>query len=248
MHLIELLFQKNQLSGRKHVTPLGWVLFGIGVLFVGALIFGWYRQITGNVNMLEPNSSIALAEVVETAEPATPQNPHANNEAPNWTFRIVKTPLGVDAVEAPPEVTKAVLSDFDAALDGWDAHKFDLDYLKAHASDFFSGRQLTRMQGMLDWMQQEKHAVALHEYELLPLGRSVQYAPNGTQAVVIEYIAAGKTYEYDLKTRAQLDEQEIPDRIVMTEMSYDSSASRWKISRIALSMDLQTKKVFWQDR
>lgn len=248
MHLIELLIQKNQLSGRRYITPLGLVIVGIILVFTGAFALGWYRQITRNVSSLETNPAVTLAQVVEAAGPtiAPPQN--VNGDTLGWTVKIVKTPLGVDAVEAPPEVTAAVLHDFDAALDDWDAHKFDLAYLQKHAPNYYSGRQLERMQGMLKWMQQEKHAVALREYQLLPLNRSVQYAPNGTQAFVIEYIAAGKTYEYDLKTRAKTDEQDLPDRVVMTEVSYDHAAKRWKISRLALSMDLQTKQVLWQDQ
>ncbi len=248
MHLIELLIRKNQLSGRRSIAPLGWVVIGIAVLFLGTVVLAWYRQITRNVSPLDMNQIVTLIQDSQANALPTPHMQTTNNDAPSWTVQIVKTPLGVDAVQAPPEVTKAVLSDYDAALDDWDAHQFDLEYLKVHAPDYFSGRQLPRMQGMLDWMQQEKHAVALHDYKLLPLGRSVQYAPNGTQAVVIEYIAAGKTYEYDLKTHAHLDEQELPDRIVMTEMTYDTAAKRWKISRIALSMDLNTKQVLWQDQ
>lgn len=248
MHLIELLIHKNQLSGRRSIAPLGWVLIGIGVLFVGAFLFGWYHQITRNVAPLEMNQIVSLVSDNQATAFPTPQQISINSATPSWNLQIVKTPLGVDMVEAPPEVTKAVLRDYDAALDDWDAHKFDLNYLKAHVSDSFGGRQLERMQGMLDWMGQEKHAVPLRGYQLLPLGRSVQYAPNGTQAVVIEYIAAGKTHEYDLTTRTEVDEQELPDRIVMTEMTYDSAAKRWKVSRIALSMDLQTKQVLWQDQ
>lgn len=248
MHLVELVIQHNSLSGRKHVTPLGWILVCIIALFVGALAFGWYRQITRNVNVIETMPSVAMAQVDETAAPTSTPPPSAKNEAPNWSVKIIKTPLGVDMIEAPREVTAQVLKNYDEALDDWDAHKFELDYLKTRAPEYFIGKQLSRMQGVLNWMQQEQRTVALRDYKLLPLERSVQYAPNGTQTFLIEYIAAGKTYEYDLKTRAKVDEQDLPDRIVMTELSYDEEANRWKISRIALSMDFNTKQILWQDQ
>ncbi len=248
MHLVELVIQRNPLSGRKHVTPLGWILVCIIALFVGALAFGWYRQITRNVNGLETMSLVAMAQVDETAVPTSIPTPSAKNDAPKWNVKTIKTPLGVDMIEAPLEVTTQVLKNYDEALDDWDAHKFDLDYLKSRAPEYFIGKQLSRMQGMLNWMQQEQRTVALRDYKLLPLERSVQYAPNGTQAFLIEYIAASKTYEYDLKTRAKLDEQELPDRIVITELSYDAAVERWKISRIALSMDFNTKQILWQDQ
>ncbi len=248
MHLVELVIQHNSLSGRKHVTPLGWVLAFIVALFVGALAFGWYRQVTRNVNGIETTSLVAMAQVDETPTPTSIPTASVQNDAPNWSVKVIKTPLGVDMIEAPLEVTTRVLKNYDEALDDWDAHKFDLDYLKSRAPEYFIGKQLSRMQGMLNWMQQEQRTVALRDYKLLPLERSVQYAPNGTQTFLIEYIAAGKTYEYDLKTRAKVDEQELPDRIVMTELSYDASANRWKISRIALSMDFNTKQILWQDQ
>ncbi len=248
MHLIELVIQRNPLSGRKHVTPLGWVLVCIIALFIGALAFGWYRQITRNVNAMETMPSVAMAQVDETAVPTSIPTSSAKDDAPKWNVKIIKTPLGVDMIEAPREVTTQVLKNYDEALDDWDAHKFELDYLKTRAPEYFIGKQLSRMRGMLNWMQQEQRTVALREYRLLPLERSVQYAPNGTQTFLIEYIAAGKTYEYDLKTRAKIDEQELPDRIVMTELSYDPSAKRWKISRIALSMDFNTKQILWHDQ
>lgn len=248
MHLIELVIQRNPLSGRKNVTPLGWVLAFIVALFVGALAFGWYRQVTRNVNVMETMSSVAMAQVDETAVPTSIPTQSVRNDAPKWNVQVIKTPLGVDMIQAPREVTEAVLKNYDEALDDWDAHKFDLGYLKSRAPEYFIGKQLLRMQGMLNWMEQEGRAIALREYKLLPLERSVQYAPNGTQTFLIEYIAAGKTYEYDLNTRAKVDEQELPDRIVMTELSYDAEAERWKISRIALSMDFNTKQILWQDQ
>lgn len=248
MHLIELLIQKDQMSGHKHITGLGWVVTAISVLFIGALLFGWIRQITRNVGLPYPDQTVRLAQHSLATATHTPPSPNAKATAPGWTVKLVKTPLGVDVVVAPPEVTKAVLKDYDAALDDWDAHKFDLTYLRAQTPNYFSDRQLSRMQGMLNWLEKEKRAVALREYKLLPLERSVQYAPTGVQAFVIEYIAAGDVYEYDLKTRTKVDEQKMPDRIVMTQMSYDSAAQRWKISRIALSMDLSTKQVLWQDQ
>lgn len=162
-------------------------------------------------------------------------------------MQIVHTPLGADMVTAPPEVTKAVLRDYDQTIKDWDAHKFELGYLQAHAPDLFSGKQLERMNALLPWLKQENQTVAFGGYTLLPIGRSVQYAPDGVDAFVIEYIAAGETYDYDLTTRAPIDEQALPDRIVMTEVSYDTTAKHWKISRLALSMDLQTKQVLWQD-
>lgn len=247
MHLIELVIQKNQLSGRRHITPLGWIVAGIVALFIGALAMGWFRLMTRNVNTLDLNPMVTMAQFAEASAPTVASAVNANDDAPDWTVKIVKTPLGANVVEAPPEVTHAVLRDFDKALNEWDAHKFEHDYLKAHASEYFIGKQLARMQGMLNWMQQERRVVALREYKLLPLGRSVQYAPNGTQIILVEYIAAGKTYEYDLKTRARVDEQMLPDRVVMTEMSYDADAKRWKISRFALALDLNTKQVLWQD-
>ncbi len=248
MHLVELLMQHNSLSGRKHITPLGWILGFIVALFLGALAFGWYRQITRNVNAMETISSVVMVQVDETPVPTSILTPSAKNDAPNWNVKIIQTPLGVDMVEAPREVTEQVLKNYDEALDDWDAHKFDLEYLKTRAPEYFIGKQLSRMQGMLNWMKQEGRAIALREYELLPLERSVQYAPNGTQTFLIEYIAAGKTYEYDLNSRERIDEQELPDRIVMTELSYDADAKRWKISRIALAMDFNTKQVLWQDQ
>lgn len=248
MHLVELVIQHNALSGRKHITPLGWILGFIIALFVGALAFGWYRQVTRNVNVMETMPSVAMAQVAETAVPTSIPTPSAKNDAPNWNVKIIKTPLGVDMIEAPREVTAQVLKNYDEALDDWDAHKFDLDYLTTHAPEYFIGKQLSRMQGMLNWMRQEQRAIALREYKLLPLERSVQFAPNGTQTFLIEYIAAGKTYEYDLNTRKKIDEQELPDRIVMTELSYDAEAKRWKISRIALSMDFNSKQILWQDQ
>ncbi len=248
MHLVELVIQHNPLSGRKQITPLGWILGFIIALFVGALAFGWYRQITRNVNVIETMPSVAMAQVDETAVSTSIPTPSAKNDAPNWSVKVIKTPLGVDMIEAPREVTEQVLKNYDEALEDWDAHKFDIDYLKTRAPEYFIGKQLSRMQSMLNWMQQEQRTVALRDYKLLPLERSVQYAPNGTQTFLIEYIAAGKTYEYDLKTREKIDEQELPDRIVMTELSYDPSVKRWKISRIALSMDFNTKQILWQDQ
>lgn len=247
MHLIELLIQKNQLSGRNRITPLGWLLVGIVALFMGALVFGWFRFITRNVSMFDVTPTLTIAQGAKTPETTTAPTPITIEGAPNWSLKIVKTPLGVDLVEAPSEVTQAVLKNYDEALDDWDAHKFDLKYLQQIAPKYFIGKQLSRVQGMLSWMEQEKRAVALREYELLPLERSVQYAPNGTQVFLVEYIAAGKTHEYDLNTRAKVDEQKLPDRIVMTELSYDAEAKRWKISRFALAMDLETKQVLWQD-
>lgn len=247
MHLMELIIQKNQLSGHKHITPLGWILVGIIALFLGAFVFGWFRLVTRNVSELDAMPAVTMEQVVQANTTATAQTPIPNPDAPSWTVKIVKTPLGVDAVEAPPEVTQAVLRNYDEALDDWDAHKFDLDYLQEVAPKYFIGKQLTRIEGMLRWMKQEKRAVALREYKLLPLERSVQFAPNGTQVFLVEYIQAGKAYEYDLNTRKKIDEQELPDRIVMTELSYDADAKRWKISRSALSMDFNTKQVLWQD-
>lgn len=246
MHLIELIIQNNQLSGHKHITPLGWILVGIAALFLGAFVFGWFRLVTRNVGELGGMSAVTMQQVIQ-ANTATAQTPIPNPDAPSWTVKIVKTPLGVDAVEAPPEVTQTVLRNYDEALDDWDVHKFDHDYLRQVAPNYFIGKQLIRIEGMLSWMQQEKRTVAMREYKLLPLERSVQYAPNGTQVFLVEYIAAGNTYEYDLNTRKKVDEQELPDRIVMTELSYDAKAQRWKISRFALAMDLQTKQVLWQD-
>ena len=248
MHLVELLIYKNQLSGRRQITPLGFVVCGIVLLFVGALFVGWFREITRNVNALGPNQAVTLAQSAEAAAPAAQDGTQTNPATPGWTVKIVKTPLGEDAVEAPPEVTEAVLRDYDAAVKDWDAHKFDLAYLQQHAPDSFSGKQLERMKALLNWLKQENQTVELGGYELLSIGRSVQYAPNGVQAFVIEYIAAGETFEYNLKTKAKMDATELPDRIVMTEVTYDAAAKRWKISRIALSMDLKTKQVLWQDR
>lgn len=247
MHRIELFIQKNQLSGRKRITPLGWVLVGIVALFVGAFVFGWFRVITRNVSELAMTPTVTMAQV-EVSGTIVAQTPVAIQDAPDWTVKIIKTPLGVEMVQAPPEVTRTVLKNYDEALDDWDEHKFDLNYLQRVAPKYFIGKQLSRMQGMLSWMQKKERALALREYQLLPLERSVQYAPNGMQVFLVEYIAAGKTYEYDLRTRAQVDEQTLPDRIVMTEMSYDTEAKRWKISRFALALDLQTKQVLWQDR
>lgn len=248
MHLVELVIQHNPLSGRRHITPFGWILGFIVALFIGALAFGWYRQVTRNVNAMETMPSVTMAQVDETPAPTSIATPSAKNDAPNWSVKVIKTPLGVDMIEAPREVTEQVLKNYDEALDDWDAHKFDLDYLKTRAPEYFIGKQLSRMQGMLNWMQREQRTVALRDYKLLPLERSVQYAPNGTQTFLIEYIAAGKTYEYDLNTRAKVDEQELPDRIVIIELSYDAAAKRWKISRFALAMDFNTKQVLWQDQ
>ncbi len=248
MHLIELVVQRNSLSGRRKLTPLGWVLVCIIALFVGALAFGWYRQVTRNVNVMGTMPSVAMAQLATTTASSIFPTASVDNGAAKWTVRVIKTPLGVDMIEAPREVTVQVLKNYDEALDDWDAHKFDLDYLKTHAPNYFIGKQLSRMQGMLNGMQKEQRAIALREYKLLPLERSVQFAPNGTQTFLIEYIAAGKTCEYDLKMRTKVDEQELPDRIVMTELSYDASAKRWKISRIALAMDFNTKQVLWQDQ
>lgn len=248
MHLIGLLIQKNQLSGRRYITPLGFVVVGIVLLFVGALIFGWFRIITRNVNPLDSTQPLILAQSAEVAAPAEQGEPQRAPAAPGWSVKVVQTPLGENAVEAPPEVTEAVLRDYDAAIKDWDAHKFDLAYLHQHAPDFFIGKQLERMQSLLKWMEQENQTVALGGYELLSIGRSVQYAPSGVQAFVVEYIAAGTTFEYNLKTKAKMNPTGLPDRIVMTEVSYDVAVKRWKISRIALSMDLKTKQVLWQDR
>lgn len=248
MHLVELLIRKNQLSGRRSITPLGIVVIGIALVFVGALLVGWFRQITRNVNALDVNPIVLSAQNAQAAVLATPTAGPATSNNPGWTMQTVHTPLGIDMVTAPPEVTAAVLHDYDAAIHAWDAHKFDLAYLEQHAPDFFNGKQLARMQALLPWLKQENRTVALGGYTRLPIGRSVQYAPDGVNAFVIDYIAAGKTYDYDLTTRAPIDEQTLPDRIVMTELSYDTAAKRWKISRLALSMDLQTKQVLWQDR
>lgn len=248
MHLVELLIRKNQLSGRRSITPLGVVIIGIALVFVGALFVGWFRQITHNVNALDMNQTVTLAESAEAAAPTVQATSQTDAASSGWTVQIVHTPLGEDAVAAPPEVTEAVLRDYDATVQDWDAHKFDLAYLQQHAPEYFSGKQLERMQALLDWLRQENQTVELGGYSLLPIGRSVQYESNGVQAFVIEYIAAGKAYDYNLKTKARLDEQELPDRIVMTEVSYDATAKRWKISRLALSMDLNTKQVLWQDQ
>jgi hypothetical protein len=248
MHLIELVIQYNALSGRKHITPLGWILGFIVALFVGALAFGWYRQITRNVNAMETVSSVAMAQVATPTSLPIPPTASAKNGAVDWSVKVIKTPLGLDMIQAPPKVTEQVLKNYDEALNDWDAHKFELDYLKTRAPEYFIGKQLARMRGMLNWMQREGRAIPLREYELLPLERSVQYAPNGTQTFLIEYIAAGKTYEYDLNTRKKIDEQELPDRIVITELSYDAAAKRWKISRIALAMDFNTKQILWRDQ
>lgn len=248
MHLIELVWQRNPLSGRKHITPLGWIVMSIMALFIAALILGWYRQIARNVNVVEASPTVALAQVIATSEPTSAPAASAQNDAPSWTVKIVRTPLGLDAVEAPPEITRQVLADYDDALEDWDAHKFELDYLKTRAPDYFIGKQLSRMQALLNWMEKEKRTVAMREYTLLPLERSVQFAPNGTQTFLLEYIRAGNAYEYDLTNRARVSEQSLPDRVVVTEMSYDSDARRWKISRFALALDFTTKQVLWQDR
>ncbi len=253
MHLIELLIRRNQLSGRRSITPLGFVIIGIVLVFVGALSVGWFRQITRNVSALDISQTVSFAESAEAAVPtATPLRPssapHTNSSAREWPLQTVHTPLGEDAYVAPREVSAAVLRDYYDTIQDWDAHKYDLAYLQKHASDYFSGKQLERIRSLLDWLKQENQTVELGGYMLLPAGHSVQFAPNGMQAFVIEYIAAGKTYGYNLKTQAKMDEQEMPDRIIMTEMSYDAAAKRWKISRLALSMDLKTKQVLWQDQ
>lgn len=248
MHLVELLIRKNQLSGRRSITPLGVVVIGIMLVFVGALLIGWFRQITRNVNALDMNPIVLSAQSAQATALTTPTTVPATPNAPEWTMQIVHTPLGAALIAAPPEVTAAVLRDYDLTIKDWDAHKFELGYLQQHAPDFFSGKQLERMNALLPWLKQENQTVAFGGYALLPIGRSVQYAPDGVDAFVIEYIAAGKTYDYDLKTKAKLDEQQLPDRIVVTQVSYDAAAKRWKISRLALSMDLQTKQVLWQDQ
>ncbi len=248
MHLFELLIRKNQLSGRRSITPLGVVVIGIALVFVGALFVGWFRQITRNVSALDINQTVRLVESAEAAMPTATLVPQTNSNSPGWTLQTIHTPLGEDTYAAPREVSAKVLRDYYATIQDWDAHKFDLAYLQQHASDYFSGKQLERMQALLDWLKQENQTVELGGYTLLPIGHSVQFAPNGVQAFVIEYIAAGKTYGYNLKTQAEIDEQELPDRIVMTEMSYDAAAKHWKISRLALSMDLKTKQVLWQDQ
>ena len=248
MHLFELLIRKNQLSGRRSITPLGVVVIGIALVFVGALFVGWFRQITRNVSALDINQTVRLVESAEAAMPTLTPMPQVKPNTPEWKLQIVHTPLGEDTYVAPREVSAKVLRDYYATIQDWDAHKFDLAYLQQHASDYFSGKQLERMRSLLDWLKQENQTVELGGYTLLPTGHSVQFAPNGVQAFVIEYIAGGKTYGYNLKTQAEIDEQELPDRIAMTEMTYDATAKRWKISRIALSMDLKTKQVLWQDQ
>lgn len=247
MHLFELLIRKNQLSGRRSITPLGVVVIGIVLMFVGALFVGWFRQITRNVSALDLSQTVRLVESAEAAVPTETPIPQTNPNAPEWKLQTIHTPLGEDTYAAPREVSAAVLRDYYATIREWDAHKFDLEYLRQHVPDYFSGKQLERMQALLDWLKQENQTVELGGYSLLPVGHSVQFAPNGVQAFVIEYIAAGKTYDYNLKTQVKIDEQELPNRIVMTEMSYDTATKRWKISRLALSMDLKTKQVLWQD-
>ncbi len=262
------LVKQDMLRGRKRLGPVGWILVLIAGVFVAAIGFGFYRQVTRNVSEL----ALAATPTTTAASPAVPTGgneqaptvapvalgspspasiqdstatPLANTQGITWTVQLTKDDLGKDVYKAPPKVEQAVLRDYLAAFQWWNDHMFDPAYLRAHAADYYSGKALNETLVAVDWVESNRTALTFGEGKLLPLGRLVRFFPSGTQAFIASYIAAGESSRFNLASRERQPGWAHPDVMNVDEVSFDPSAKRWKISRNVRMVDLSTMKVIW---
>jgi hypothetical protein len=244
MSIGEMLIRKDKVTQHKSLAPLAWLLVFVGVLFLGAGGFAAYRLVTRNVNPLGFSAAPPEPTSVGAISSATPTI--AVSRGVTWTVDIVQNQLGVTVAQVPPQVATKALGDYLGAIQWWDSHLYDLNYLRGHAAEYFTGEQLEFLLGLLDWEASTSTVIPMGQDPLLPPGHQIQFAADGAHAFVMDYLAAGESPQYDLKTKARKPGTSYSSRVAVTELSYDASAQRWKIMHGVALIDLQTHQIIWQ--
>ncbi len=244
MSFEEILTHKDKVTQRKSLTATGWVLLFVGVLFIGALGLGLYRQLTHNPSPLA--SASAIAEPTEAQISPTATLAITPTQTVTWTVSIMQNQLGITVAQVPPEVATKALSDYLGAIQWWDTHLYDIKYLRAHLAEYFAGEQLAFLQSMLDWETTSNIVVPMGQDQTVPPGHQVQFSADGAHAFVMDYLAAGDSIQYDMKTKARKPGTAYKSRMAVTELVYDAAAQRWKIMHGVALIDLETHQIIWQ--
>lgn len=244
MNISGMLIRKNKVTQRKSLAPFAWLLVFVGLLFAGAVGFGIYRQVTRNLSPLD--FSFVLPEPTSLAATSIGTPTVTASSTVSWTVDMVQNQLGVTVAQVPPEVAAKAMADYLEATHSWDAHLYDLKYLREHATEYFTGEQLDFLLGVLDWEASNNTAIPMAQDALIPPEHQLQFAADGEHAFVMDYLAAGESIQYDLKTKARKPGTANKSRIAVTELSYDAQAQRWKILHSVALIDLETHQIIWQ--
>jgi hypothetical protein len=250
--LQEQLFEKDRIRDRRQrLRPLGWLLLFILLLFLLALCGAMTRWVTHNVSQLPVTPTTPrLADASNLPLPIpSPSAPLCASIPITWTVAPRQDDSSGNTYQAPPDIQKWVLADYLRARAWAEQNKFNLQVLHAHLPDYFTEEALNQASVELDDLSQTHTFISAGSIQLLSQRREVAFDASGKRATISSYLAASTNVQYDIASRRRIgDGDQLPNRLVVEDVQYDSCGGRWKIARSRVVIDLTTGGVMWGQR
>lgn len=248
MPIRNALLKQDILRRSTRLGWLGWVivaLTALGLIALGASV--WRTTDQGPSPLISDqvtrgHTTASVVDLVNSPEGAPSELPKT------WLVWKTRDAIEQEIWDAAPEIKAWVIRDYLAALAWTDEHKFEPQYLEQNLDHYYTDKRLAEMHAILKWEQENNKMFAISTVKRLPLGTIVgTFSPDGKQATLLDYHAAGRGQLFDLQTRKLQQGGSYPNTMHMIELRYDARAQRWKIARERMDYDLDRGKIIWQE-